>query len=532
MVSHENGIRKPSFLQKHFLSILLFAVILFGFGIRLYQLGDRSIWFDEAATSRYIQFPFSEMYQRLHENIHPPAHYTAVKLWRYLFGDSLFMLRGLSVIFSTVSIFLTYRIALFLCQQNENFKKNHERIAGLIAAAFMSICIFQIRLAWELRMYAMGVMLVLLSTYLLLLAFYTKKHLWKIWIFYSLTIALCAYTHYSTFFVIAGQFLFIATRIGYELWRQKVKNITEQISLTHALVAISLFVLLFIPWIPTFLYQKKLVNDGWWDPPFHINQVLYVLPNLIIPDMVYGISWTFGGIVVILFLLSYILAIFFYGGKGWFLVCVGLVPFALIVIQSIHGTNLILDRFLSYQQPFIIIAFVLALTKIPLPPLRNLLCLILFFWGIDAYMIYMNKLDIPSSPGARGVADYLKEHLEPEDHVVVSNPLLFFPILFYMGPESGITVYAERGNHFAHFCGAPLVRLPDMTTKYEMSKCPEGQKVWVVTSSGAWGSDFPFYIPETWEKTGQSKRFRDIFACPPDYIIQAYIAKSEKQEFE
>lgn len=533
MASPDNGIPMPSFFQKYYFTFLLVAIILFGFGIRLYQLGDRSIWFDEAFSGRIVQFSFSEMYQRLSEDIHPPAYYTILKLWRYLVGDSIFMLRLLSVLFSTAAILLAYQLTQSLVQtffQNGKSRLSDARTAGLIAAAIFAVNFFQIRQAWELRMYSMGIMLTLLSSYLLFLGFYSSKHLWKIWILYSLTITLSLYTHYSTLFAIAGQFLFIVFKIVMEL-SDKQKNCSEQNHVKHAVVSAGLFVLLFLPWLPTFIKQKQLVDRGWWDSPFQINHVFEVLPRLFVPDMVYNFSWTTYYLTFIVFIASHLLILFFYRLWGFFFICLGFVPFLLVVIQSIYGTNLMMDRFLSYQQPFLLIALALTISLIPFSLVRYGLAFLLVFVGFDAYCVYMEKVDFPSAPGAKAAAVYLQQHVQPDEKVIAANPLIYFPVLFYLGPESGAMVYDEYGRKgFAHFCGPQLLRTKDVVTRYEMDKMSP-KRIWTITSSGSWGgSDFPFYIPETWVKEGTPAVFPDAFFCPKDYVIQSYIIKKPGSE--
>lgn len=527
MPSHENTVSKTSCFQKHFFTLMLAVIMLFGFGIRLYQLGDRSIWFDESFSGRIVQFSFLEMYERLSEDIHPPAYYTILKLWRYLVGDSILGLRLLSVIFSTVSILLIYQLTRSLAKTFFLSRKNQSsaRLSGLIAAAFFAVNIFQIRQAWELRMYSMGIMLTLLSSYLLFSAFYQPKRSWKTWTFYSLTVTFCLYTHYSTLFAIAGQFLFMIFKIVMDFSDEQKKH-QGQKHFKYAIISVSLFILLFLPWLPTFIQQKKLVDRGWWDAPFQSNQIFEVMPRLLVPDMVYGFSWTACYLTFVIFIICYFLVLFYYRMQGFFLFCVGFVPFLLVVIQSMYGTNLMVDRFLSYQQPFILIAMALAITLIPISILKYGLSIFLILCGLDAYCIYMEKLDIPNAPGAKAAAIFLQQHVQPHEKIIASNPLIYFPVLFYLGPESGAMVYDEYGRKgFAHFCGPQLLRTNDVVTRYEMDKMLV-ERIWTISSTGSWGgNDFPFYIPETWEKDGAPAIFSDVFSCPTDYLIQAYVIK-------
>ena len=62
-------------------AILVLAVVL-----RVHQLHEVSAWYDEAASWKTIQFPWSEMFQSIRLNVHPPVYYVVVKLWAGVMG--------------------------------------------------------------------------------------------------------------------------------------------------------------------------------------------------------------------------------------------------------------------------------------------------------------------------------------------------------------------------------------------------------------------------------------------------------------
>ena len=49
-----------------------------------------------------------------------------------------------------------------------------------------------------------------------------------------------------------------------------------------------------------------------------------------------------------------------------------------------------------------------------------------------------------------------------------------------------------------------------------------GGRVWLVTTSGGWGSDMTVLVPSWWVKESEEKRFPDLFGTPRDYVVQAY----------
>src|SRR6266404_4863810 len=87
---------------------VLILILASGLVLRLWQLSARSLWFDEAFTWRLTKFSFPEMLQRAARDNNPPLYFIPLWAWEAAFGDSVFALRSLSVIFSTLTIFGMY----------------------------------------------------------------------------------------------------------------------------------------------------------------------------------------------------------------------------------------------------------------------------------------------------------------------------------------------------------------------------------------------------------------------------------------
>src|SRR5690242_1786345 len=61
--------------------LLLFAIVLFGVGIRAYRLEDRSVWFDEATSWRVSSLPLRDMMLATARDSHVPAYCLLLKAW-------------------------------------------------------------------------------------------------------------------------------------------------------------------------------------------------------------------------------------------------------------------------------------------------------------------------------------------------------------------------------------------------------------------------------------------------------------------
>src|SRR5262245_15993436 len=147
-----------------------------------------------------------------HDNS-PPLYYFVLKLWTALVGSSPFALRFLSVLFGAVTVWAMYCFASVALGASDSERHATNSDAGgiaLLVALLVGLSVFQIRWAWEVRMYTLGTALMALSSWLLFRALKSEQHLIRDWLLYGFTTLLFAYTHYYALFSIAAQALFLA----------------------------------------------------------------------------------------------------------------------------------------------------------------------------------------------------------------------------------------------------------------------------------------------------------------------------------
>ncbi len=142
------------------------VLILFAFGLRLYRLGEPSLWSDEGLTLYRAQAPWEELMRgrivlrslQAIETIdnHPPLYFATLKAWIALAGDSEFALRFPSVFASILLIPLAWAIGRHLS----------EPVVAWAGAALSAVSPLYLWYAQEARMYTL---LALESAALLLL---------------------------------------------------------------------------------------------------------------------------------------------------------------------------------------------------------------------------------------------------------------------------------------------------------------------------------------------------------------------------
>ena len=155
---------------------ILLLIIAGGLVLRTYGLYGRSMWFDESVSWRTIQFPFAEMIDRTVRDIHAPLFYVLLRLWDTLFGESIVSLRTFSLAFSALAMLGVYLFTVEAMAMGRSpgdggaGSASRARWIGLVATALFAVSLFQVRYAWEIRMYSLGTALAMFSSWLLLRA--------------------------------------------------------------------------------------------------------------------------------------------------------------------------------------------------------------------------------------------------------------------------------------------------------------------------------------------------------------------------
>src|SRR5690349_22955471 len=123
----------------------LAAVVAAGVGLRLYDLGAKSLWLDEAFSVWMGAQPLAEAWRYVVQlDQHPPLYYTLLHLWM-AFGDSEAVVRGLSALWGALTLPVIYLAGA----------RVGGRALGLLAALLLALAPLHISFAQDARMYTM-----------------------------------------------------------------------------------------------------------------------------------------------------------------------------------------------------------------------------------------------------------------------------------------------------------------------------------------------------------------------------------------
>ncbi|MGA9859990.1 MAG: glycosyltransferase family 39 protein [Solirubrobacteraceae bacterium] len=233
---------------------LVVALTLVSLFLRTRQM-NFYYWIDEAISVGISSHPLSQLPHLLREDGSPPLYYLLLHVWMSAFGQGEAATHALSLVFGAITVPVAYWAGASL------FGRRVGAISAILAAAVPFLTSY----AQETRMYAMLLLLALLvaTSFVHVFVYRHRRYL----VLFSLSLAAALYTHNWALFLglatgLAWLFCVWATPLPRrELWRD-------------GLIGFGVTALLFVPWLPTLLYQAQHTGAPWALPP-----VFWSLPD-------------------------------------------------------------------------------------------------------------------------------------------------------------------------------------------------------------------------------------------------------------
>jgi hypothetical protein len=234
-------------------------VIVAGLVLRFWTRSD--LWLDEALTVNIARLPLHQISGALRRDGAPPLYYFLLHGWMVVFGTSDVAVRALSGFFAVLALPLMWFAGRRVGGEARG------KVTSFAALVLLASSPFAVRYATETRMYSLVVVLVLLG-YLALdgalaapapeQAPRTARRIWPL-VGVALVTALLLYTHYWSLYLIAV----VAGLLCVRAWR------TEGAARRSALACLAAMAggtLLFLPWLPTLVFQLRHTGTPWADP--------------------------------------------------------------------------------------------------------------------------------------------------------------------------------------------------------------------------------------------------------------------------
>lgn len=205
-------------------------------------------WVDEGLSVGIAGHPLSHIPGLLRQDGSPPLYYVILHVWMALFGRGEVATHLLSLVFGLAIIPAAYWAATSL------FDRRTGVIAAVLAAGAPYLTVY----AQETRMYALMafISVFIAASFVHVFVYHRRRYL----PLFSVSLAAALYTHNW------GLFLAVMTVVAYG-WCLYAEGGDRHPLWREGLIGFGVVALLFLPWLPTVLYQVQHTGAPWDLPP-------------------------------------------------------------------------------------------------------------------------------------------------------------------------------------------------------------------------------------------------------------------------
>jgi len=379
------------------------GLTLLGFALRLYRLGESSLWMDEAFTWFRASLPVGEGLRALLAVMnHPPLHQLLMALVVRV-DSSEFFLRIPSVMAGVVALPVIYRVG----------RQLGGRRLGMSAAALLAVNPFHVWYSRDARDYAFVALLALLVFDLFLQLLRGRR----VWGRFTLISSLLYFTHYFGLLTALVQFVYLLLnfRSRYRLLRPWM--------LSQGLAFLPL-----AAWIAALYGQEEQVLSIGWIPRATLGDPLLSLWNF---SLLYTEQWTVLAILGLpLFGLALVLGLKASRQRQLLGLWLFLPFLSILIISWATGRNLYVDRYFIISLPIYLLLLAAGTVWLRQPALR---------YGLTVGLILAMTLgtsQIYTAPALakedwEGAVAYIADRFQAGDAVALRSAYDLAPFLYY-----------------------------------------------------------------------------------------------------
>jgi mannosyltransferase len=246
----ERALDRLSQLRASRLTVVALVLVLtaISFVLRIRQI-HFYYWVDEGISVGIASHPLSQLPHLLREDGSPPLYYALLHVWMQIFGKGEVATHALSLIFALISIPVAYWAGASL----------FNRRTGAYGATITALLPFLTTYAQETRMYSLLLLLSLVvgASFVHGFVFHRRRYLPV----FSVSLAASLYTHNWALF------LGLATFIAYLVCVRATPQELRRNLWRDGAIAFGFAALLYLPWVPTLVYQAQHTGAPWALPP-------------------------------------------------------------------------------------------------------------------------------------------------------------------------------------------------------------------------------------------------------------------------
>jgi hypothetical protein len=537
--------------------LVVFITLIGGF-LRVFLLGYRGMWLDETFSVWMASHSVVDMLQWIVRiDQHPPLYYLLLHYWIAHNGDTPYYVRLLSVLFGAGTIPIIYLIG----------KRMSGVVVGLAAAVLLALSLFNIYFAQEARMYTLLMFNVAVAIYALVRLLTDSRSVrpigsqfreylhawrtsgpvepdtkeefsyedetryqsgWRAWIFrhrwlpiqtletdldwvaFIVFSAATLLTHNTAvFFPVATNLFVLGLMLFQRLNKSGAQPAFQAPSFGNWVKAQIGILLLWSPWIVSFIKQASIVYQRFWIPEPTWDAVIQVLKSFFNPSA--SIPASQAMVIWILYVLVLCLGLVHFRNKFsqfLFLAALFAIPFLGELIVSIRRPIFYGRTLIWITIPlFLVLAAGVAQLKF-----RPLMILVLGSLGAinmfsaGDYYRFFQKEDWSTAAG------YVANFAEKDDLVLFNSAIVQIPFDYYFKAyENKYFLQVEKyGVPDMLDSGIPEPQMTDSDIPRLISLLHGHKRVWLVYSHDSY-TDPMGLIPETLASQKKLIRTRDFY---------------------
>lgn len=402
---------------------IVLLILVLATALRFYHIDYQSVWLDEICSilEANPDIKWSDLEATIMlSDPHPPLYFALLKILFQLFGYTTLVARVFSAIVGVAGVYALYLLG----------KEINNKNTGLLAAFLLAINSFHIYYSQEVRMYALLVLLTVLSYYRLVV--YLKENTYKNAILYGLFTGLMLLTQFFGLFVLVSQVIIL-------LFVFIKKEKTHKLLFFKQLLASGLVIIIsFLPALNIFIETTKKKYTA--IQPTTIDTVFLIFKDFV--QQSYILLFLYSGLIVVCIYyvfkekmkLNYLLLF------SWIIITL-----ALPILRSYLVTPMIVSRYFITILPAFIILISIAILKFKYAIIKILLLLFLTtvtFYELFIFNDYYNKI---AKTQFREITEFIKKENKEKDQVV-SN-LNWYLTFFFNKKQGTQVVEAGLENH-------------------------------------------------------------------------------------
>lgn len=229
-------------------TVVLLVLLTGGSAVLRWEGRHQWFWIDEGLSAGIASHPITDLPDLLRQDGSPPLYYALLNVWIEAFGTSEAALHGLSYLFALACVPVAWWAGRTV------FGPRTAWFVALLAAANPFLTYY----AREARMYTLVAFVALVATASFLHVYALGRRRYLPLFVAALTALL--YTHNWSLFFTAGAVVALAPCV----WLRRTER---QAVVRDAVIGFGVPAVLFLPWVPTLLYQVAHTGAPWSKVP-------------------------------------------------------------------------------------------------------------------------------------------------------------------------------------------------------------------------------------------------------------------------